>query len=541
MSTTKAGGEKFAADADALKRSSTSQHIGIGIMIGALLVIFSLFFFQKTTQSKATFSDIKIQTSLRVQKVLSSKTTEEVKYIATDLISELADLKSQVKAAGALERQMTMVNEKLEKQCTRLVKELKSVTASKEKTSKDQESTALGNTALQTSVAVTPIAPIDIIAPVHAGSKSLEQMLNEHKQLQADMVSGKQPMRAITFGANGKSDVGGYGNRMIGMLSGMLLALYLDRAYYIDHSTGFKMSDYYDGSNHNIPWSHLLKTSTADVSVVDFQGAAGRVRCVTMFEKMSKSINHAHIGFQTNQDCFLDIHMQYQSLKPGLLSRRDTLTQLYNYLFKPTPMFASVLSALKPHVRTVDEFNSVQIVCTHIRTGKIKGGSDPVRQGKMGGFQHFVKNKIAPCAKLVAKNNVLLNIKDHSPESSELIPTKTRHFVAADNEEALRIFKQSMPGTVVVDASTVPGLNNVIHLARSGSQVNQEGVTRMLADFEVFRTSCDFIVLAPSTFSNLAYLTSDLRGTRGVQAFLDDSGTCRSPWHFFSDAGYGNL
>ena len=150
--------------------------------------------------------------------------------------------------------------------------------------------------------------------------------------------------------------------------------------------------------------------------------------------------------------------MQYQSLKPGLLSRRDTLTQLYNYLFKPTPMFASVLSALKPHVRTVDEFNSVQIVCTHIRTGKIKGGSDPVRQGKMGGFQHFVKNKIAPCAKLVAKNNVLLNIKDHSPESSELIPTKTRHFVAADNEEALRIFKQSMPGTVVVDASTVPGL-----------------------------------------------------------------------------------
>jgi hypothetical protein len=152
--------------------------------------------------------------------------------------------------------------------------------------------------------------------------------------------------------------VGGYGNRMIGMLTGMLLALYLDRAYYIDHSTGFHMSDYYDGSNHNIPWSHLLQTAAADVSVVDFQGQAGRVRCVTLFEKMSKAMDEEHIGFQTNQDCFLDIHMHYQALKPGLLARRDTLTTLYNYLFKPTPMFATVLSALQPHIRTEAEFLS---------------------------------------------------------------------------------------------------------------------------------------------------------------------------------------
>ena len=62
-------------------------------------------------------------------------------------------------------------------------------------------------------------------------------MLTEHKKLQADMISGAIPMRAITFGAGGKSDVGGYGNRMIGMLSGMLIALYLDRAYYINENS----------------------------------------------------------------------------------------------------------------------------------------------------------------------------------------------------------------------------------------------------------------------------------------------------------------
>jgi hypothetical protein len=357
-------------------------------------------------------------------------------------------------------------------------------------------------------------------------------MLTAHKQLQADMVSGKRPMRAITFGAQGTSDVGGYGNRMIGMLSGMLLALYLDRAFYIEHATPFKMQDYYDGSNHNIPWSHLISDPPRQVSVVDFQGLEGRVRCVTMFQQLEKvPKTTTNIGFRTNQDCFLDIHMHFEKLKPGLLARRDSLAVLYNYLFTPTAMFAPVVTALTNHVRSPEEFETVQTVCTHIRTGKIQGGSDPARQGKSGGFQKFVKSKVAKCAQIVAKNTggVLT------------LPTKTRHFVAADNEQALVVFKQSMGSADIVDGNSVDGLANVIHLARSGSKVNSEGVMRMLADFEVFRRSCDYIVLAPSTFSNLAYFTADLRGTRGVQGFLDEKGDCRSSWHFFSDAGYGAL
>ena len=240
-----------------------------------------------------------------------------------------------------------------------------------------------------------------------------------------------------------------------------------------------------------------------------------------------------HIGFVTNQDCFLDIHMHYQSLKPGLLARRDGLTKIYNYLFEPSKTFAPVILTLTNHVRSAEEFadHSVQTVCTHIRTGKIKGGSDPARQGKSGGFVNFVKNKIAPCAKIVAKNTIGMS----------KVAQKTRYFVAADNDEALKVFKSSMGGAEVVDGSTVPGLNNVMHLARSGGHVNKEGVTRMLADFEVFRRSCDYIILAPSTFSSLAYMTADSRGSRGVQGFLDNDGNCRSPWHFFCDSGYGAL
>ena len=365
------------------QQSATSRHIGIGIVIGALFVLVSFYFFE-TTQLKSNFIG-RVQNNYQhvrgggrvEQGAATSHTT------AADSTTNLADAKAQIKAAEQLERQMTLVNTKLEqqheKERTRLVKELTTVTEQLEKEQLQRlqcvQQLQSTNSAVQphatSTTPTTPTTPttnskeykeLQNSTNPHREttfSQTLEEMLLSHKQLQADMVSGKQPMRAITFGANGKSDVGGYGNRMIGMLTGMLLALYLDRAYYIDHSTGFHMSDYYEGgNNHNIPWSHLLQTAAADVSVVDFQGQAGRVRCVTLFEKMSKAMDEEHIGFQTNQDCFLDIHMHYQALKPGLLSRRDTLTTLYNYLFKPTPMFATVLSALQPHIRTEAEFLS---------------------------------------------------------------------------------------------------------------------------------------------------------------------------------------
>jgi hypothetical protein len=285
----------------------------------------------------------------------------------------------------------------------------------------------------------------------------------------------------------------------------MLLSLYLDRAYFIDHSKGFRLSEYYDGLNHNIPWSKLLPKASNNVAVVDFQGNKGRVRCVTMFEQLEKFRNSPkHIGFRTNQDCFKDIHMHYESLKPGLLARSDTLTLIYNYLFKPVPTFFAVIQHLTDAVRSKDEFNSLETVCTHIRTGKIKGGSDPLRQGKKGGFVKWIQTKIIPCAKMVAANNIGMTNKK----------TKTRFFVAADNTQALSVFKNGMGvDKDVVDGSSVKGLDNVIHLARSGSSLNKAGILRMLGDFEVFRRSCDYIVLAPSTFSSVAFVASFLNVT----------------------------
>ena len=220
----------------------------------------------------------------------------EFKNIANEFSVELEKAKSEIKAGEALQIQMTKVNSKLEQQLkkeqeerTELAKELQ-VAAVTPTTAVLPDNAPIATTS--TTTATTATAPTTA-SPNIPGSKSLEQMLTDHKKLQADMISGAIPMRAITFGAGGRSDVGGYGNRMIGMLSGMLIALYLDRAYYIDHSTGFKMTDYYDGVNHNIPWGTLLsdtKSIGTKVSIVDYQGKENGVRCASMFKSLDQYV-----------------------------------------------------------------------------------------------------------------------------------------------------------------------------------------------------------------------------------------------------------
>ena len=485
-----------------LPSSSTSplQLVCTGAVLGALITVFLLVNFTspsiKHKSHDVTFVTSGLRSSLRHNPADEFLVGSEATAASTVIKETLIEQETLI-------QQMKKINDSLEKKLSKEYKERLEVVSELQiaAVEEDKLKERVAELEKEVSSSTTTTTSSQNIQNIQIGAdQSLESMLAAHKQLQADMISGKKPMRAITFGAKGTSDVGGFGNRMIGMLSGMLLALYHNRAYYIEHKTGFNMNDYYDGSNHNIPWSHLLSDAPSQVSVVDFQGAQGRVRCVTMFQQLEKIAKTTiNIGFRTNQDCFLDIHMHYEKLKPGLLARRDTLTVLYNYLFKPTAMFAPIVQALTNHVRTPEEIETVQTVCTHIRTGKIQGGSDPSRQGKTGGFPNFVKNKIVKCTKIVAKNTA----------GMLTMPIKTRYFIAADNDQALQIFKSAMGSAEeVIDGSSVPGLANIIHVARSGSKVNSEGVMRMLADFEVFRRSCDYIILAPSTFSNLAYFVS---------------------------------
>jgi uncharacterized protein involved in exopolysaccharide biosynthesis len=115
-----------------------------------------------------------------------------------------------------LQIQMTTVNEKLKRELKKEEKQLASMKteliafARKEQELKKQLREAKSSASSTTSV--TPVS-YDVNNP-----KSLESLLEAHKQLQSDMMSGKKPMRALTYGSGGHSDVGGFGNRMIGIL-----------------------------------------------------------------------------------------------------------------------------------------------------------------------------------------------------------------------------------------------------------------------------------------------------------------------------------
>ena len=289
---------------------SPSTLIGIGMLLGAIVVTIIFFTFHSPEARITNISTTdKRHQALRNQ-LNKNIQPSEIIYILNEFSVELEKAKSEIKAGEALQIQMTKVNSKLEQQLKKeqeeraeLAKELQ-VAAVEEERLKEKLNTATtilpdnapiattSTTTTTATTATTATAPTTA-SPNIPGSKSLEQMLTDHKKLQADMISGAIPMRAITFGAGGRSDVGGYGNRMIGMLSGMLIALYLDRAYYIDHSTGFKMTDYYDGVNHNIPWGTLLsdtKSIGTKVSIVDYQGKENGVRCASMFKSLDQYV-----------------------------------------------------------------------------------------------------------------------------------------------------------------------------------------------------------------------------------------------------------
>ena len=286
---------------------SPSTLIGIGMLLGAIVVTIMIITFHSPEARITNLSTTdKRHQALRNQ-LNKNIQPSEFKNIANEFSVELEKAKSEIKAGEALQIQMTKVNSKLEQQLKKeqeeraeLAKELQ-VAAVEEERLKEKLNTAttilpdnapIATTSTTATTATTATAPTTA-SPNIPGSKSLEQMLTDHKKLQADMISGAIPMRAITFGAGGRSDVGGYGNRMIGMLSGMLIALYLDRAYYIDHSTGFKMTDYYDGVNHNIPWGTLLsdtKSIGTKVSIVDYQGKENGVRCASMFKSLDQYV-----------------------------------------------------------------------------------------------------------------------------------------------------------------------------------------------------------------------------------------------------------
>ena len=54
-------------------------------------------------------------------------------------------------------------------------------------------------------------------------------------------------------------------------------------------------------------------------------------------------------------------------------------------------------------------------------------------------------------------------------------------------------------------------IKSVIHVGRQASA--KGGIMRMFLDFEMLRRECDNIVLAPSTFSSMAYMTAQTRST----------------------------
>ena len=176
------------------------------------------------------------------------------------------------------------------------------------------------------------------------------------------------------------------------------------------------------------------------------------------------------------------------------------------YVYKPKPELQAIIDKAVNLIRpqTADKRDKVFTVCAHIRGGGAKL-NDPDRQGGAGGIEKFVRDKVAKCAHYVSKGRVTRG-------------RPVKYFVAADAVPYIDMFKTALskhrgglkPGQLVSGADIGnEELKQVIHVGRQANQ--KGGILRMFLDFEVMRRECDNMVLAPSTFSAMAYMTSEGR------------------------------
>ena len=157
-----------------------------------------------------------------------------------------------------------------------------------------------------------------------AGGGRLEELLKQHAVVQKAMVAGEKPMRSVIFFSHDGANGGGYGNRLIGIMSVILLGLIHDRAIILSHTAGFKLEDYYVGDgSHNIKWA-MTRKPTKTINNIDNPVADGNIHCDSLLNEFDIGLasDTSDIGIYSNQDCFAAILQRYEKTKPGLAKRR---------------------------------------------------------------------------------------------------------------------------------------------------------------------------------------------------------------------------
>ena len=283
-----------------------------------------------------------------------------------------------------------------------------------------------------------------------------------------------------------KSFCGGFGDRMLGIMTSYVLALITDRHFMIDMTHPLDVVEFLRPNLYN--WTFVkpknsTPRSSISVSAIDFPYEFLSNMHSRPFQR--EWIKYDDITLFTNLDLVADIlrnpfvqkapivAMLAEHLPRVQMNTHRLFPLLFDILFSPTPR---IVKTLQPILEPIQ--NGCTLICLHVRMGS--NPSNPL-DGEFKDRGSAVNDTLS-----------FLN------QSKWMDDSTSRLFVTSDSALAMKKFADRYPNRTL----TVPG--PILHIDRPASGVNlTEGFIKVIADFYALG-ECHTSILTPSGYSALA-------------------------------------
>ena len=342
--------------------------------------------------------------------------------------------------------------------------------------------------------------------------------MDAYAQRHAEMLRGERPLRAIVYVCSGTLQCGGWGDRLKGIMFAFLFGILTNRSIFLHYDKGGgNLTDIYDTNRVN--WLHTRAVTPDGARTHDPARGIDMVWCVNvntyicsrdLLSRKKPIVRIHHNAFEA-QILLGHPRLRGVAKRLGLSTRRDLLSVMYDFLFKPKPELQALIDKTEAKVRGAGDI----MVGMHIRIGgeKLVSGKRTDRSNNKGTDRAKDDPKRVSFDQIPKFSKCATMLKKFFIEKQ-----KMTYFIATDNEKAMRFL-------TVQPKFTAAHIGQLGHSEKSTYDI--KNAMRMHLEFELLRRS-DWLIMSPSGFGAFAALTGNVH-------MAIDYNKCRYAWRYYGE------
>ncbi|RUS18874.1 hypothetical protein BC937DRAFT_88237 [Endogone sp. FLAS-F59071] len=317
----------------------------------------------------------------------------------------------------------------------------------------------------------------------HCGGDDWREIFRRFEARQLRALAGDPTVNAVVWRC-ARRGCGGLGDRMRGLLTSFTLALFTDRAFFVDHSFPAGLNKSFTFLNPHLDWTYREELALGRrVDEVTFLNS--QPEWDYQEDDPSVHLHEVDILIQnTNQylvhRLLVNPFLSTKILELGLdaIPSGNIPGCLFNYVLHPTP---TIRHTIRNITRTAALNEDIALIGIQIRTGSSSSWTDPKRVPRQAAKEFF------QCAETI----------EHELLSKQPSLRKARWFLTSDSEE---IIQQAVARYGADKIITVPGA--IVHIDLTPTQ-EAEDLTNTVVD-HLMLAEADRLVISRSGFSELA-------------------------------------